>query len=64
VVLDIGGAFAKLKNSVSGYSNGIVGSTAFNQGIGGGAQQECLVHALVGRVKKFDRANTTLRKNK
>jgi hypothetical protein len=34
LALDFGGAFARLKDSVSGYSNGIVGGAAFNQGIG------------------------------
>ena len=34
LALDFGGAFAKLKDSVSGYSNGIVGGAAFNQGVG------------------------------
>lgn len=31
IALDFGGAFAKLKNIVSGYCNGIVGAAAFNQ---------------------------------
>ena len=34
LVLDFGGAFAKLKDSLSGYGNGIVGGAAFNQGMG------------------------------
>lgn len=34
LALDFGGAFAKLKDSLSGYSNGIVGGAAFNQGVG------------------------------
>ena len=34
LALDFGGAFAKLKDSVSGYSNGIVGGATFNQGVG------------------------------
>lgn len=32
--LDFGGAYAKLEDSVSGYSNGIVGGAGFNQGVG------------------------------
>lgn len=34
LALDFGGAYAKLKDSVSGYSNGIVGGATFNQGVG------------------------------
>jgi hypothetical protein len=34
LALDFGAGYAKLKDSVSGYSNGIIGGAPFNQGLG------------------------------
>lgn len=31
LALDFGAAYARLKDSVSGYSNGVIGGTTFNQ---------------------------------
>jgi len=34
LALDFGGAYAKLRDGVSGYSNGVIGGATFNQGTG------------------------------
>lgn len=60
IALDFGGAFAKLKNIVSGYCNGIVAPPrSIKKDL---TQQECAFHPLAARVLNLDCANRIMGK--